>query len=338
MHTDAHIKAIESVLGYTFKDKALLRQAFTRTSFCNEHHARGTGEDYQSNEVLEFFGDAVLSAAIISLLIENSSRRYAHGIHTELSEGDFSSIKAHLSDKSNLSVAMGRTGLQRYLLMGEGDIKLGMENEPSVMEDLFESIIGAIYIDCEMQINVVIDVVSRLLDVRAYLEKGKVSQSPKNLLQEYCAAKEHRMGAPVYRLVSEGGVQHKREYIFACEIDGVEYGRGSGKNHRAAQSAAAECALLALQSRPQENSDERKGRHPADTAMSRLYEHAATRGSRPPEYAEREARESTAQNPQFVAVCRYLSSQTQGKGQSKRAARQAAAEAMLSLLAAKDGE
>lgn len=325
-----HIPEIEKILGYTFKDKALLVQAFTRTSFCNEHHAREADEDYQSNEVLEFFGDAVLSAAIISLLIRTSSTRYAHGIHTALSEGDFSNVKSHLSDKSNLSVSMKRLGLQRYLLMGAGDKKMGMENEPSVMEDLFESLVGAIYIDCEMQMNVVINAVSRMLDVGEYLEKGKTSQSPKNLLQEFCADKERRMGAPVYRLVSECGPQHKKEYIFACEIDGVEYGRGSGKNHRAAETAAAENALLRLRAEcvPPAPS---AARHPADTAMSRLYEHAAVRALPAPVYEEAQAPESTVQCPAFVATCTYLGKTVEGRGRSKRAARQAAAERMLAL-------
>lgn len=324
-----HIPEIEEILGYTFKDKALLVQAFTRTSFCNEHHAGEAGEDYQSNEVLEFFGDAVLSAAIISLLIRTSSTRYAHGIHTALSEGDFSNVKSHLSDKSNLSVSMKRLGLQRYLLMGAGDKKMGMENEPSVMEDLFESLVGAIYIDCEMQMNVVINVVSRMLDVGEYLAKGKTSQSPKNLLQEFCADKERRMGAPVYRLVSECGPQHKKEYIFACEIDGVEYGRGSGKNHRAAETAAAESALMRLQDEcvPPPSA----ARHPADTAMSRLYEHAAVRALQAPVYEEAQAPESTVQSPAFVATCTYRGKTTEGRGRSKRAARQEAAEKMLAL-------
>lgn len=326
---------IEGVLGYTFQDKALLVQAFTRTSFCNEHHAGGEGEDYQSNEVLEFFGDAVLSCAIISLLIRTSSERYAHGIHTKLSEGDFSNIKSHLSDKSNLSLSLSRTGLQKYLLMGEGDKKLGMENEPSVMEDLFESLIGAIYIDSGMQINVVIEVVSRLLDTEKYLEKCKPAQSPKNLLQEFCAEKENHMGAPVYRLISEVGPQHKKEYVFACEIDGVEYGRGVGKNHRAAQTAAAEASLAFLMAR-RRPAEEKEGRHPADTAMSRLYEHAAVRGIAPPCYSEREAAASTVQSPLFVADCSYGKKKTVGEGGSKRAARQAAAEKMLECLKKED--
>ena len=327
-----HIPEIEEILGYTFKDKALLVQAFTRTSFCNEHHAHRAGEDYQSNEVLEFFGDAVLSAAIISLLIRTSSTRYAHGIHTALSEGDFSNVKSHLSDKSNLSVSMRRMGLQKYLLMGEGDKKMGMQNEPSVMEDLFESLVGAIYIDCEMQMNVVINAVSRMLDVGEYLEKGKTSQSPKNLLQEFCADKERRMGAPVYRMVSECGPQHRREYIFACEIDGVEYGRGAGKNHRAAETAAAENALARLRAEMPASATASGVRHPADTAMSRLYEHAAARGLLAPVYTEEVAPESTVRNPVFKAVCRYGEKMTEGLGKSKRDARQNAAEKMLSLL------
>lgn len=325
-----HIPEIEEILGYTFKDKALLIQAFTRTSFCNEHRASAEAE-YQSNEVLEFFGDAVLSAAIISLLIRTSSERYAHGIHTALSEGDFSNVKSHLSDKSNLSVSMRRLGLQKYLLMGEGDKKMGMENEPSVMEDLFESLVGAIYIDCEMQMNVVINAVSRMLDVGEYLEKGKTSQSPKNLIQEFCADKEHRLEPPVYRLISESGPQHKREYVFACEIGGVEYGRGTGKNHRAAETAAAENALLRLE-KEYTPARESARRHPADTAMSRLYEYAAVRGLPAPTYAEWSAEESTAQNPAFIAACRFGKLETQGRGSSKRAARQMAAAEMLEIL------
>ena len=330
MNVFHHIPEIEAVLGYTFKDKALLVQAFTRTSFCNEHRA-GAEADYQSNEVLEFFGDAVLSAAIISLLIRTSSERYAHGIHTALSEGDFSNVKSHLSDKSNLSVSMRRLGLQKYLLMGEGDKKMGMENEPSVMEDLFESLVGAIYIDCEMQMNVVINAVSRMLDVGEYLEKGKTSQSPKNLVQEFCADKDHRLGVPVYRLVSESGPQHKKEYVFACEVGGVEYGRGCGKNHRAAETAAAKDALLRLQAEyvPVKNEERR---HPADTAMSRLYEYAAVRALPAPTYTEEASPENTAQNPAFIAVCRLGKRETQGKGSSKRAARQMAAAKMLEIL------
>ena len=154
------IPEIERVIGYKFKDKTLLTQAFTRTSFCNEAHG-----DYQSNEVLEFLGDSVLSCAIITRLVCDLAQRYEYGIKTKLGEGDFTNIKSRLSDKSNLSRSMARLGLQKHLIMGEGDAKLGIENEPSVMEDLFESIIGAIYLDSGMSVSTAAGCVERMLDI-----------------------------------------------------------------------------------------------------------------------------------------------------------------------------
>ena len=98
MEFDKHIIRIEEAIGYTFRDKSLLRQAFTRGSFCNENNF-GEREPYQSNEVLEFFGDSALSLAIVTSLIKTKTKRYSKGIKTELGEGDFSNIRSHLADK-----------------------------------------------------------------------------------------------------------------------------------------------------------------------------------------------------------------------------------------------
>ena len=89
MNFEKNIEAIEEIIGYVFRDKSLLRQAFTRASFCNENNYRQR-EPYQSNEVLEFFGDSILSAAIVTLLMKDLSERYEFGISTTLNEGDFS--------------------------------------------------------------------------------------------------------------------------------------------------------------------------------------------------------------------------------------------------------
>ena len=96
--SELNIAEIEKKIGYTFKDKSLLIQAFTRTSFCNEINLSSKVK-YHSNEVLEFFGDGVLSLSIISFLLKECTERYEHGIKTELGEGDFSNIKSKLSDK-----------------------------------------------------------------------------------------------------------------------------------------------------------------------------------------------------------------------------------------------
>ena len=94
---NACIPEIEKKIGYVFRDKSLLTQAFTRTSLCNEQDKRETVR-YSSNEVLEFIGDGVLSLAIITVLISRNMTRYEYGVFTPLGEGDFSNIKSKLSE------------------------------------------------------------------------------------------------------------------------------------------------------------------------------------------------------------------------------------------------
>lgn len=246
---EANISEIEKTIGYSFNDKSLLLQAFTRTSFCNEHN-RNAAVKYSSNEVLEFFGDGVLSLAIITVLMSENTKRYKYGIETPLREGDFSNIKSKLSDKKNLSKSMSELGLQKYLKMGDGDEKLGIENEPSVMEDLFESIIGAIYIDCGMDMQTVIRSVKIMLDTSVYLARDSAfGQSAKNAVQEWCADKSRRLAPPRYETVREEGPEHKKCYTRVCIVDGEVVGTGVGKNCKIADAVAAERALEFLAER-----------------------------------------------------------------------------------------
>ena len=204
-------------------------------------------EPYQSNEVLEFFGDSVLSMAIITSLIKLKTKRYSGGIKTELAEGDFSNIRSHLADKKNLSDNIRRLGLEKYLIMGEGDAKLGIENERSVMEDLFESIVGAVYIDSEFNTGAVISVVEKMLDLSVYLTASKgAMQSYKNMMQEWCADKKRRLPPPVYEKRAEEGPDHNKTYTCVCIIDGKELGVGKARSVKLAESEAAKAALESL--------------------------------------------------------------------------------------------
>lgn len=268
------VAEIEKIIGYTFNDKSLLKQAFTRTSYCNEHRSVD-GVKLQSNEVLEFFGDGVLSLAIISFMLEKCTERYAYGIKTDLKEGDFSNIKSKLSDKKNLSTRAMALGLGKYLNMGEGDAKLGIEKEPSVMEDLFESIIGAVYIDCGMKITTVMRVVERMLDVGEYISKTPPIQSAKNALQEWCADKKRRLPAPVYKTISEDGPDHKKTYVRGCYIGERLVARGIGKNLKLADMSAAESALGILVAEEQNKEAARKA------AESKKAEEATPKKSTP---------------------------------------------------------
>ena len=243
---DKYAPEIEKKIGYVFKDKSLLRQAFTRESFCNEVNRREK-TPYQSSEVLEFFGDSVLSAAIVTNLIKTKSERFLHGIKTELKEGDFSNIRSKLADKKNLSENITRLGLEKYFLLGEGDKKLGVEKEPSVREDLFESIIGAVYIDSEFDMAAVMNSVNIMLDLSVYFTESKAPmQSYKNLLQEWCADKKRRIPPPVYEKIAESGPDHDKTYTCVCYVDGKLMGRGEGRNVKQAETNAAKAALEAL--------------------------------------------------------------------------------------------
>ena len=246
MNFESNITAIEEKIGYTFRDKSLLRQAFTRESFCNEANVR-SGESYQSNEVLEFFGDSILSAAIVTGLISKKTERYKNGIKTKLGEGDFSAIRSNLADKKNLSENITRLGLEKYFLMGEGDLKMQIEKERSVREDLFESIIGAIYIDSGFDMPSVIKSVDIMLDLSSYLERTKkVSQSAKNVLQEWCADQKRRMPPPVYEKVGESGPDHDKLYTVVCFVGGERVGEGQGRSVKLAEVSAANEALVNL--------------------------------------------------------------------------------------------
>ncbi len=331
MDFNKQIPLIEKTIGYTFKDKSLLIQSFTRSSFCNERNYGGKN-NYKSNEVLEFFGDSILSAAIISIFLEKKTERYEHGIMSELCEGDFSNLRSKLSDKRNLSKSTAALGLEKFLIMGEGDEKMGIANEPSVMEDLFESIIGAVYIDCSMNMKTVIGVVKKILDTSVYFNSEKsVLQSSKNALQEFCADKKRRLPAPVYKTVGESGPDHRKEYERACFIGTRIVATGKGKNQKLADSAAAEAALEILKK-------EEKPIPKLDLdAPSKLKSLTASKKSASPEWRDLgETENSRPDTPEFAVECRALGKSAVGAGRSKAEARAKAAEAILSELMPKN--
>ncbi len=279
----AYIPEIERIIGYTFTDKSLLTQAFTRTSYCNEQKQRGNS--IQSNEVLEFVGDSVLSLSIITFLMRENAERYEYGIHTKLDEGDFSNVKSKLSDKTNLSRCITALGLEKYLRLGEGDKKLGIEHEPSVMEDLFESIVGAVYFDCDMNVGVVMGVVSRMLDLSAYTVKTPPIQSSKNALQEFCADKKRRLPPPVYKTLGEEGPDHKKVYERGVYIGERLVARAKGKNRKLADAAAAEAALAVLEDEEKKKAAPTEKKSEAKTKDSKTEAKKPNSGKKPPEKA-----------------------------------------------------
>ncbi len=318
MNFNKNIEHIEEVLGYTFKDKSLLAQAFTRASFCNENH-KGKIK-YTSNEVLEFFGDSILSTAIVSLLLKGKTKRYEYGIFTELNEGDFSTIRSNLSDKKNLSATTKALGLEKYLLMSRGDEKLDIGKEPSVMEDLYESIIGAIYIDSGMDLSTVISVVERTLDVSSYVSDANTpKKNAKNLLQEWCDDKKHRLLHPEYKVLSAVGPDNKKTYECGVYIGEKLYGKGIGKNQKLAEAEAAKIALDLL------TAEAKQPKVDAATVAQKLRELASKNKVPSAEYRDLGETENSNINVKEYAIeCRFMGKVAEGRGLSKQDARVAA--------------
>ena len=318
MDFNKSIEQIEKTLGYTFRDKSLLKQAFTRESYCNENNRGKT--NFISNEVLEFFGDSILSAAIVSLLLKGRTKKYEYGIYTELGEGDFSTIRSNLSDKKNLSSAMGALGLEKYLLLSRGDAKLGIEKEPSVMEDLYESIIGAIYIDSGMDLSVVVSVVERTLDVSSYISEAEApKKNAKNLLQEWCDDKKHRLPHPEYKVLSATGPDNKKTYECGVYIGEKLYAKGVGKNQKLAEAEAAKLALEILKA------EAKQPKVDAATVAQKLRELGSKNKVPSAEYRDLgETENSTINVKEYAIECRFMGKVATGTGLSKQDARAAA--------------
>ncbi len=328
--TEKEILEVEKKLGYTFRDRSLLVQAFTRTSYVNEKKRK----EQQSNQVLEFFGDSVLSCALVTLLIRDFSKRYAYGVTSRFDEGDFSVMKSHLSDKTKLSEVTAKLGFGPYLLMGEGDRKLGIDEEPSVLEDLYESIIGAIWIDSECNIEVVTRVVENTLDFHAFaLDMIKPMQNPKNQLQEYCQDKKHRLPNPEYTMIDRRGEEHNPTYLVECRV-GDLVAIGEGRNIQKASIAAAERMLSLLKEREGKVHEAASitPRHPADTPVSQL-QRIANQRKIPLSFTDPKQREVNGiAIGDFYTTCVFGGKSTEGQGKSKSESKQQSALKMLEML------
>jgi len=157
------LQEIENILSYQFQNKALLEQAFTRSSYAKEHNVN-------DNEVLELFGDTVLSMAVVSRLVNHFTSENMDGLTSEKSESELSDLKSKLVNKKTLANRMDVLGLAQYLLVSKGDVKNKVSEQDSVKEDLFEAIVGAVAIDSNFDWNNINDLVDCMLDIDSFIE------------------------------------------------------------------------------------------------------------------------------------------------------------------------
>lgn len=238
-HHDRRLNELETNLGYTFRDRRLLRQAVTHKSFTNENPSL----NLQHNEALEFLGDSVLNFTISTRLYE---------LFAGSTEGELSRFRSVLVSGQHL-VELARTlGLGGFLLLGRGEQKTGGEAKPNILIDTLEAVIGAIYLDSG--IRPARAFVHRIFSgsLRRLKQHGFLLVDFKTQLQEYLA--DTGRVPPRYIKVSEEGPDHDKIFAMRIEVGGETLGEGQGHSKKEAQQAAARQALEILQGRDEENS------------------------------------------------------------------------------------
>jgi len=194
-----YIQQIEQTIGYTFKNKDLLLQAFVRSSYAEEN------DEFESNQVLEFIGDKVLDVVIVGILAsrysvrgKSSEKDGHHWFVCSKNEGDLTEIKKSLVESKRLASVTERLGLHKFLLLGKGDAKNNIQDQAHVKEDLYEAIIGAVALDSDWNYVAITSVIDKTLDPRTILENGDLGFDYIGWVQKWWQV--HRNGAlPDYK-------------------------------------------------------------------------------------------------------------------------------------------
>ena len=223
------INQLEKRLGYTFGDAELLRTAMTHSSFANEHMGGRQG----CNERLEFLGDSVLSLTVCN---------YLYRAYPELPEGRLTVLRKNLVCQRALADYAMQLRLGEFLLLGKGEAKDGRE-KPKLLEDAFEALLGAIYLDAKGDLQIVADFL--LPFIKAEITKIERELQPledyKTLLQQYV---QQTPGEELhYELLDEQGPDNAKTFTVRVLVNSNSFGTGVGTSKKEAEQNAAKEAL-----------------------------------------------------------------------------------------------
>ncbi|GFI16601.1 MAG: ribonuclease III [Lachnospiraceae bacterium] len=225
MYRQEELKELENKIGYEFKEKVLLLQALTHSSFSNEQKINR----YKNYERLEFLGDAVL---------ELLSSRFFFETYPEMSEGQMTRMRSSMVCEPALAFCARDLSLGKYILLGKGEEATGGRGRDSIISDVMEAVIGAIYLDGG------IEEADKFVKkyILSDLENKQLFYDSKTILQERVQKTGRTI---VYELVSETGPDHDKTFTVEAIIDGRTAGKGQGRNKKTAEQQAAYQVLLA---------------------------------------------------------------------------------------------
>jgi len=224
----AHLSdKIYHIYPYRFQDPDLLNQAFLHASAINPETQ--TRDD--SYERLEFLGDAVLELVVSRFLFYK---------FPEYSEGKLTQMRSKLVNRTTLAKVSELINFGDFLILGRGGEKDNLRTLHSVLSDLYESFTGALYLDGGLPIASDFINKTLLINHHKYIP-AQDTQNYKGRLYEYC--QKNGLGEPLFKLMSENGPDHGKDFVINVLVDGEVYGTGSGKNKKNAGQEAARFAL-----------------------------------------------------------------------------------------------
>ena len=219
---------LEQGLGYTFRNKALLENALTHSSYANENRERHLPD----NERLEFLGDSILGFVVAEYLYRN---------FPDKPEGELTRIRADLVCERNLAEAAATIELGSYLLLGHGEEQGGGRKRDSIVSDAMESVIAASFMDGGFAAAK--EIIDRL--ILSNIPKGRPRNFDyKTAFQELVQRKKDQQIH--YELIGESGPDHDKHFEVEVLLNGKAVGHGVGSSKKRAEQAAAEAAIEAL--------------------------------------------------------------------------------------------
>ena len=212
----ADLNEFQSKIGYTFKNRHLLEQALTHSSYANEKHMK----KHSDNERLEFLGDAVLEIVSSEFLFIN---------YPQKPEGELTKLRASIVCEPTLALCTKPLDLGKYLRLGKGEDHTGGRKRKSILSDALEAVIGAIYLD------------GGFTNAKEFVLRFIMT-----ILQELIQGKHEQLS---YELIDESGPDHDKQFTVAVLVDGERVSEGEGHTKKAAEQQAAYQALLLYRNR-----------------------------------------------------------------------------------------
>lgn len=223
------MKKIEEKIKYEFNNKTLLENALIHSSYANEKKDK----NLVNNERLEFLGDAVLELVISELLYNN---------YSNLKEGDMTKVRASLVCESSLSKVANKLNLGNFIKLGKGEESTGGRNRKSILSDALEALIGAMYLDGNL--NAVKEFIQREIFVDINVEEDVLLYDSKTTLQEIVQMKKGN--CLEYETVKEEGPDHNKLFTVAVKLNNIPIAYGKSHTKKAAEQKAALKAIKLL--------------------------------------------------------------------------------------------